>query len=276
MQVVICIVNTLQFYYRPQTNWRRLCFHGCLSVHSGGGVCQGDPTPVRYCAAGTHPARMHSWYRLQTKFAKVMFLRVSVILFTGGYPSMQCRWYPSMHCRSPGGGIPACLAGLQAHTQWGSWGVWPGGSPGPHPGGSLGVRPGESPGPHPGGKLRGLAWGGSPGPHMRGLQAHTQGKVEGSGLGGSPDPHPGESWGVWPGGLQAHTQGGSWGVWPGGSPGPHLRVSRPTPRGGSWGVWPGGSPGPHPGGYPSMHWGRTPQQTATAAGGTHPTGMHSC
>ena len=37
---------------------------------------------------------------------------------------------------SRGGGIPACLAHLQAHTQGGSWGVWPGGgSPGPHPGG---------------------------------------------------------------------------------------------------------------------------------------------
>ena len=30
--------------------------------------------------------------------------------------------------------------------------------------------------------------------------------------------------------------------------------------------------------YPSMHWGRHPPpgQTATAADGTHPTGMHSC
>ena len=35
--------------------------------------------------------------------------------------------------------------------------------------------------------------------------------------------------------------------------------------------------------YPSMHWGRhppgqtpPPQQTANAADGTHPTGMHSC
>ena len=28
--------------------------------------------------------------------------------------------------------------------------------------------------------------------------------------------------------------------------------------------------------YLSMHSGRHPQQTATAVGGTHPTGMHSC
>ena len=39
-----------------------------------------------------------------------------------------------------------------------------------------------------------------------------------------------------------------------------------------------GCPGPGPEGvYPSMHWGRhpLPHQTATAADGTHPTGMHS-
>ena len=55
------------------------------------------------------------------------------------------------------------------------------------------------------------------------------------------------------GGFQAHTQGGSWGVWPRG-------VSRPTPGGV----------------YPSMYWGRPPPGTATAEGGMHPTGMHSC
>ena len=89
-------------------------------------------------------------YRLQTKFAKVMFLHVSVILSTGG------------------GGILACIAGLQTHTQ--------------------------------GRKFRGLAGGGSPGPHP---------------------------WGV---GIPACTE------------------AEPPP----------------------------PQQTATAASGTHPTGMHSC
>ena len=37
---------------------------------------------------------------LRNEVAKVMFLHVSVILFTGGwwYPSMHCRWYPSMPC----------------------------------------------------------------------------------------------------------------------------------------------------------------------------------
>ena len=87
-----------------------------------------------------------------------------------------------MPCRSPGGGIPACLAGLQAHTQ---------------------------------------------------------GEVEGSGLGGGGVSRPtprgklrGLAWGV----LQAHTQGG----------------------------------------IPACTEADTPHQMATAAGGTHPTGMHSC
>ena len=39
------------------------------------------------------------FYRPQRSWGKVMFLHVSVILFTGGwYPSMHCRWYPSMPC----------------------------------------------------------------------------------------------------------------------------------------------------------------------------------
>ena len=65
-------------------------------------------------------------YRPQRSSGKVMFLHVSVILFTGGlvsqhalqvvsqhvlqisggwgwYPSMPCRWYPRMPCMSPGG-----------------------------------------------------------------------------------------------------------------------------------------------------------------------------
>ena len=36
------------------------------------------------------------------------------------------------------GGIPACLAGFQAHSPRGKLrGIWPGGSPGPHPRGKL-------------------------------------------------------------------------------------------------------------------------------------------
>ena len=47
------------------------------------------------------------------------------------------------------------------------------------------------------------------------------------------------------------------------------RVSRPTP---------GRVPGPYPGGLciPACNEADITQQKATAAGGTHPTGMHSC
>ena len=66
-------------------------------------------------------------------------------------------------------------------------------------------------------------------------------------------------------GLQAHTHGGEVeGSGLGGG------VSRPTPRGEVE-----GSPGPDLGGIPACTEADTPQQTATAAGGTHPTGMHS-
>ena len=91
--------------------------------------------------------------------ARLCFYTYLWFCLQGGvwYPSMHCRWYPSMPCsRSPGGHIPTCLAGFQAHTQGGSWGVWPGGSLGPHPKG----------------KLKGLAWGVSR-PTPRGLQAQT-------------------------------------------------------------------------------------------------------
>ena len=71
------------------------------------------------------------FYHLQTEFAKVMFLQVSVILFTeGGW----WWWYPTMHCRSSGPHPRGKLKGL-------AWGVLHsggrGGSPGPHLEGSL-------------------------------------------------------------------------------------------------------------------------------------------
>ena len=92
-------------------------------------------------------------YRSQRSWGKVMFLHVSVILFTRG-------WHPSMPCRSPkGGGLSqhalqvsrptprgelegsGLWGGLQAHTQGeveGS-GLWEG-SPGPHQGGGGGLQ----------------------------------------------------------------------------------------------------------------------------------------
>ena len=82
----------------------------------------------------------------------------------GGYPSMHCRWYPSMPCSRSPGGIPACLASFQAHTQGEKWSslAW-GGVSRPTP-----VGRGGSPGPHPVGST----------PTPRGLQAHTQGGLQ--------------------------------------------------------------------------------------------------
>ena len=140
-------------------------------------------------------------------------------------------------CRSRGGGFPAYLAVLQAHTQ---------------------------------GKLRGLAWGVS--------RPTPKGWVEGSGLGGSPGLHPGGSWGVRPGEVSRPIpRGGSWGVWSGVSRPTPGRVSRPTPGGclqaHTWGGLQADTQGSIPGctEADSPH-----EQMATAAGGTHPSGMHSC
>ena len=113
------------------------------------------------------------FYCPQTKFAKVMFLHMSV-----------CP-------RGAGGGIPACLAGLRMGG--GVYASMPCRFPGPHPRGSLkglargvskptpvspGPHLGVSPGPHQGGV--------SPCPHLGGLQAHTRGVFR-------PTP-----WGVYP------------------------------------------------------------------------------
>ena len=93
------------------------------------------------------------YYRPQTKLWEGYVL-------TGVCDSVHKEW---------GVGIPACIAGLQAHTQ----------------GGKLrGLTWGGSPGPHPGGKLRGLAWRGVSRHTPGGLQAHTRG-------GRSPGPHGG-------------------------------------------------------------------------------------
>ena len=68
-------------------------------------------------------------------------------------------------------------------------------------------------------------------------------------------------------GLHAHTQGGSWGVWPRGVFRSTWGVLRPTPEGALQAQTPG----------VSQHTLRqTLPPTATAAGLTHPTGMHSC
>ena len=76
-----------------------------------------------------------NFYRQQTKFAKVMFLHVSVILSRGGSPGPHLgrrltglAWgkSPSTH---PGVRLRGLAGwrGLQAHTQGEGWGVWLGG-----------------------------------------------------------------------------------------------------------------------------------------------------
>ena len=124
------------------------------------------------------------FYRPQRSWDKVMFLQVSLILFTEGrwwYSSMHCRWYPSMPpcSRSRGGG--------------GGVGWYP----------SMSFRfPGSYPGEVEGSDLGGL-------------QAHTWGVSRPTPGGGLQAPHRGlQSWGLVgiPACLsdfQAHTQGGS-------------------------------------------------------------------
>ena len=87
---------------------------------------------------------------------------------------------------------------------------------------------------------------------LAGFQAHTQrGSLGGSGRGVSSPTAKGEVEGDL---VQAHSQGGSCG------PGQH-------PRGKLRGIWPGDACSGVCG---------DPPMTATAAGGMHPTGMHSC
>ena len=129
-------------------------------------------------------------YHPQTKFAKVMFLHVSVCP-RGGVVSQHAlqvvsqyalqvsrRGVVSQHAMqvsrpTPRGEVEGPgLGGVSRPTPGGWW------SPGPHLGGSPGPHMGESPGPH-WGELRGLAWvGGIPGPHLvSGLQTDTQGGI---------------------------------------------------------------------------------------------------
>ena len=131
-------------------------------------------------------------------------------------------WYPSMPCRSRGGGIPAYLVGLQAQT-WGRLRGLARGVSRPTPRGRLRVLTRGVSRPTPRGEVEGSGQGG--------LQAHTQREVEGSSQGWSPGPHPG-------GRLRGLARG----------------VSRPTPRG-SPSPHLEGSPGPHLGQFvhPNMH-----------------------
>ena len=70
----------------------------------------------------------HYLYRTQTKFAKVMFLHVSVC--PQGVVSQHALQVVSQHALQVSRKrwcITACLAGFHDHTQGGAWGVWLGG-----------------------------------------------------------------------------------------------------------------------------------------------------
>ena len=114
----------------------------------------------------------------------------------GGVLSQHALQVVSQHALQQvfrGGGIPACLAGFQAHPGGKFRGVWPvGGSPGQQPRGKLkGIWPGGSPGPQPRGQVEGdLARGGrSPGSHQgggRGGGACSRGSAPAGGCGDPP------------------------------------------------------------------------------------------
>ena len=145
------------------------------------------------------PRSLTLYYRPQTKFAKVMFLHESVILFTEGMVSQHALHVsrPTPKGEAEGSGWGA--GGLQAHTQWGSWGR----SSSPQPGGSWGVWLGGVSRTTPTGEVDGSGWGVSS-PTPRGVQAHTQGGLQAHTQGGSPGPHPGSGvfsrmhWGRYP------------------------------------------------------------------------------
>ena len=94
------------------------------------------------CRDTRNPFNGNYFYRPLRSWGKVMFLHVSVILFTR-------EWYPSMPCRFPGSHPGEKLKGPARR-----------GSPGPHRGGGISR-------PTPGGHLQAHTW--------DDLQAHTQG-----------------------------------------------------------------------------------------------------
>ena len=159
-----CILAVRIFWRQGKLKWEAGCMvwqetilTGCIQIKLLTTFSSGSSTQVR--GQETWNLCGHLWWQsflpLTNKvWGKVIFSEACVknSVHGGGggwYPSMHFRFYPSMPCRYLGG-IPACLAGLQAHTQGGSWGVWPRGVSRPTPGG-----------------LQAHTWGG--------LQAQTQG-----------------------------------------------------------------------------------------------------
>ena len=117
-------------------------FHAQSANESGG--IKKDETSLIQPQPDSASAKLsfnQNFYRPQRSWGKVMFLHVSVILFTemGGVVSQHALQVVSQHAlqQGLGGGIPACLAGLQAHTQGEVEGVWPRGVSRPTPRGEV-------------------------------------------------------------------------------------------------------------------------------------------
>ena len=135
-ELYIMVSRQLLLFYRPQRSCGKVMFSkASVILFTGGYLADTFPgqTPLQQTATasdGTHPTGMHSCYRPQTKFAKVMFLHVSVILFTRG--CLQA--HSQGEVEGSGWG-----RGLQAHTEGGGWGSGRGGiqginhNPNPHP-----------------------------------------------------------------------------------------------------------------------------------------------
>ena len=111
---------------------------------------------------------IYSYYRLQTKFGKVMFLHLSVILSDSVWPEGCLGQYPGGRLGGSG------QRGGYAQTQ-----------------GRLGGVADRCPGPHLG-VSRPTPWWSRPRPGEGGVQVQVQGEgCPGTGPGGSPDPGQG-------------------------------------------------------------------------------------
>ena len=99
--------------FRPVKIFFSIDVHGdscCLFVHKNNPPPPAFWIDIRDSKQKEMNKNNNIYYCPQRSWGKVMFLHVSVILFTGGggIPAHIA------------GGIPACLAGLQAHTRGGS------------------------------------------------------------------------------------------------------------------------------------------------------------
>ena len=105
-------------FYHPPKKLRKVMFsevsYSVLLFIGGGGTYLPTPLPTAqwFKAGGMHPTGMHSCYRPQTKFAKVIFLHVS---FCPRGEGLQTHTW-----RGEGGRLRGLAGGsLQVHTHGG-------------------------------------------------------------------------------------------------------------------------------------------------------------